>query len=102
MLGLAAARDRAVGEAEVLELPVEADGRVAARAEIAEEAVLAPAEPAARVAEGQAGDQGAEPRLLQPQQGGLDQLLRRGQLGTLLQALDDQVVERACRRGRAG
>src|SRR6516165_6644965 len=94
MHGLAASRDRSVREAEVLQLPEQTDGRISARAEIAEEGIWAPAESSAGVAEGQAGDQGAKPRLLQPQQGGLDQFLRRGQLGTLVQPLDDQVVER--------
>ena len=46
LLGAALAGDRAVGEAQVLELPVEVDVGVAAGVEVAEEAVRAAAEPA--------------------------------------------------------
>ena len=58
MLRLVTSRDRNIREAKVLDLPEEADRRVAARSEIPKEAVLAAAETAAGVTEGQTGDEG--------------------------------------------
>ena len=94
ILGPAAPHGRYISEPEVLQLPEQADRRVAPRAEIAEEGVLAPSEPSARIAEGQARDQRAKPRLLEPHQGRLNQLLGRGQFGPSVQPLDDHLVER--------
>ena len=87
--------DGAVGEAEVLELPVEVDVGVAPGVEVAEEVVPAAAEPAARVAEGEARDERPEPRLLQADERRLDEGLGLGQLGAVPQAGHDQVVDRA-------
>jgi hypothetical protein len=87
--------DRPVGEAEVLELPVEVDVGVAAAGEVAEEAVRAAAEPAARVAEREAGDQGPEPGLPQPGERGVDHGLGLGELRAMAQARGDQLIEGA-------
>ena len=58
--------DGPVAETEVLQLPEEAGGDVAACAEVAEECVLPAAKAAPGVTDGQAGDKGTKLRLLQP------------------------------------
>ena len=60
ILGPAAPHGRYISKPEVLQLPEQANRRVAARAEIAEKAVLSASEPSARIAEGQARDQRAK------------------------------------------
>ena len=100
-LGRPAAHDGDVGEAEVLEFPEKADLGVAPSSEVAEERIRAAPQPAARVGHEHARDERAEPRLLPPDEGRLDLVLRAGQLGTVPHALVEQVIERDFIRDQA-
>src|SRR5207249_1256402 len=97
----ALAADSPISEAEVLELPVEVHVGVAPAVEVSEERVRPAAEPAARVAKGQARDEWPHPGLLESDERRLDESLGLGQLRPVSQRERDEFLERAVIRHQA-